>query len=89
MKFKDNDIVIYYKHNDIAPTFGFLEIGKISDEDKDKIIVSDKIYYWENEEWDSDNKEFKPNKEFNGNVKEFLSKKGIATGFLVTVDYHW
>ena len=30
---------------------GFLEIGKISDEDKDKIIVSDKIYYWENEEY--------------------------------------
>jgi|GEM_PF-5786012 len=45
--------------------------------------------YWENEEWDYDNKKFKPNKDFNGNVKEFLTKNNITTGFLVTVDYHW
>ena len=30
---------------------GFLEIGKISDEDKNKIIINEKIYYWENEEY--------------------------------------
>ena len=34
---------------------GFLEIGKISDEDKNKIIVSEKIYYWENEEYFQEN----------------------------------
>ncbi|MCG3709483.1 hypothetical protein ACN4FE_10575 [Aliarcobacter butzleri] len=28
-----------------------LEIGKISDEDKNKIIINEKIYYWENEEY--------------------------------------
>lgn len=31
---------------------GFLEIGKISeDEDKNKIIINEKIYYWKNEEY--------------------------------------
>lgn len=30
---------------------GFLEIGKISDEDKNKIIINEKVYYWENEEY--------------------------------------
>lgn len=44
---------------------------------------------WEFELWDEETKKWIPNPEFNGNVKDFLNKKGITTGFLVTVDYHW
>jgi len=64
-----------------------IAVENVDDELTCATIFFDNTYF-ESSYWSDVKKDFVANKEFDGNVKKFLSKRGITTGFLVTVDYH-